>query len=166
MIYCSSFSKTISPGLRVGWCAPGKYYQPYVQAKMMLSQMNTMPPQLAIAEYLANGGYDRHLRRLRRAYREQTARIIDAVSRYFPPGTKVTRPTGGHVIWIELPPPIDTMQLHADAATNGISIAPGPLFAVHGEYRNCFRLNAGLPWSPAIDHALQTLARLAKAQLV
>ncbi len=166
VIYCSSFSKTISPGLRVGWCAPGKYYQPYVQAKMMLSQMNTMPPQLAIAEYLANGGYDRHLRRLRRAYREQTARIIDAVSRYFPPGTKVTRPTGGHVIWIELPPPIDTMQLHADAATNGISIAPGPLFAVHGEYRNCFRLNAGLPWSPAIDHALQTLARLAKAQLV
>lgn len=164
VIYCSSFSKTLSPGLRVGWCAPGKYLPQYLQAKMMLSQMSTMAPQLAIAEYLANGAYDKNVRRLRRAYREQTLRMIDAVSRYFPAGTKVTRPTGGHVIWIELPAPLDAMRLRADAAANGISIAPGPLFAVHGEYRNCLRLNTGLPWKPEIESAVETLGVLATQQ--
>jgi len=165
VIYCSSFSKTISPGLRVGWCAPGKYLPRYLQAKMMLSQMNAVPPQLAIAEYLANGGFDRHLRRLRSAYREQTARMIDAVCRYFPSGTLVSRPAGGHVIWIELPAPADALRLHREAAAEGISIAPGPLFAVHGEYRNCFRLNTGLPWSSAIDDAIRTLGQLAARQV-
>jgi DNA-binding transcriptional MocR family regulator len=165
VLYCGSFSKTLTPGFRIGWCIPGRWQAEFERRKQMLNHMTPTATQLAIAEYLAGGGYDRHLRRMRRAYREQTLRMIDAVARHFPRGTKVTQPEGGHVLWIELDPRVDAMKLFEDAGRAGVSIAPGPVFAVHGEYRNCIRLNCGLPWSPRIDNAVQTLGRLVAEQM-
>ncbi|NEZ67002.1 PLP-dependent aminotransferase family protein [Leptolyngbyaceae cyanobacterium CCMR0082] len=165
VIYCSSVSKTLSPGLRVGWCIPGRYQQQVEHMKVVVSHMTATAPQLAVAAFFANGGYDRHLRNLRRAYQQQMNRMLQAILDYFPAETRVTRPSGGHVLWVEIPGGFDALELFEDAIQYHISIAPGPMFSASNGYRNCFRLNTGLPWSDAIDQAMKTLGDLAKKQL-
>jgi DNA-binding transcriptional MocR family regulator len=88
VLYCSSFSKTLAPGYRVGWIVPGKYQRRVRQLKAFINIATASPTQLAIAEFLTNGGYDHHLRRLCRVYSRQVAKTRDAVGRYFPPGTR------------------------------------------------------------------------------
>jgi DNA-binding transcriptional MocR family regulator len=165
VIYCSSVSKTLSPGLRIGWCLPGRYQQDIEKTKVVVSHMTATAPQLTVAAFLANGGYDRHLRNLRREYQKQMTRMIQAIVDDFPAETRVTRPTGGHVLWVELTGGFDAIELFEDAIQHGISIAPGPMFSTSNGFRNCFRLNTGLPWSPEIDSAMKTLGYLAKKQL-
>jgi DNA-binding transcriptional MocR family regulator len=117
---------------------------------------------MAIAEFLANGGYDRHLRALRRVCAARMARVRETAARRFPSGSRVTRPAGGSVLWVELPESIDATALSAEALRAGISVAPGALFTAGDAYRNCLRLNATY-WSVQIEQALQTLGALATA---
>ncbi|WP_204102463.1 MULTISPECIES: PLP-dependent aminotransferase family protein [Spirulina sp. CCY15215] len=166
IIYCSSVSKILSPGLRIGWCAGGRYGDRIARVKAIINQSTSIPPQLAVAEFLANGGCDRHLRQLRHAYQSQMNRILQAICDYFPTETRVTQPNGGHVLWLEMPAGFDSLQLYHQALAHKISIAPGVMFSVSGKYyQNCFRLNTAIAWSPAIDRAMQTLGQLAKQQL-
>ena len=161
VLYCSSFSKTLAPGYRVGWIVPGRYQRKVQQLKSLFNIATATPTQLAIAEFLTNGGYDHHLRTIRRAYSRQVAKMRDAVGRNFPVGTKVTRPEGGFMLWVELPEAIDAFKLYEGAMKEGISIAPGSLFTTTGErYRNCFRLNAAF-WSERVEQALETVGGLA-----
>lgn len=89
-----------------------------------------------------------------------------AIAAYFPAETRVTRPTGGHVLWVEMPEGFDTLRLYREALQQHIGIAPGVIFSASGQdYRNCFRLNTAIVWTPAIDRAMQTLGYLAKKQL-
>ncbi len=162
VMLCSSFSKTLAPGYRVGWTAPGRF-RPHVENLKFTSSMATAtPPQMAIAEFLRSGGYDRHLRRLRRKLMVQVQQMTRAISRYFPDGTKVTRPQGGYVLWIELPRAVDSLDLHRRALAQKISVAPGPIFSAKQKNKNFIRLSCGLPWSEKIDRALQTVASLAR----
>jgi len=156
VLYCSSFSKTLAPGYRVGWIVPGRFQRKIEQLKVLFNIATASPTQLALAEFLANGGYDSHLRSLRRTYARQTARMRDAVTRYFPPGTHVTRPEGGYILWVELPEGYDSFKLYEAALQKGISVAPGTIFTLGDKYRNCFRLNASF-WSERIEQALETL---------
>ncbi|MEM6255711.1 MAG: PLP-dependent aminotransferase family protein [Cyanobacteria bacterium P01_D01_bin.156] len=165
VIYCSSVSKTLSPGLRVGWCIPGRYQQQVEHMKVVVSHMTATAPQLAVAAFFANGGYDRHLRMLRRTYQQQMNRMHQAILDYFPAETRVTRPRGGHVLWVEIIGGFDALELFEEGVKYNISIAPGPMFSPSGGYQNCFRLNTGLSWSGEIDHAMKTLGHLAKKQL-
>lgn len=165
VLYCNSFSKTISPGLRVGWCAAGRYAEQVQQLRVISSQATATLPQMALAEYLAGGGHDQHLRRVRRQYREQADRFVDAVAAFFPQGTRVTKPAGGHVIWVEMPRGCDSLKLHDAACEHNISIAPGPLFTSGQGYVNCLRLNAGIVWDARVEAAIDTLGQLASAQL-
>ena len=165
VLYCASYSKTLSPGLRVGWCVPGRYQATVEQLKMVVNYGMAKANQQAIAAFLANGGYDRHLRQLRRAYHEQMMRMTQAICEHFPPETKVTRPTGGHVLWVELPAEFDSMKLYEQAYQQQISIAPGLMFSPSGSYRNCLRLNCGLLWSDEIEWAMKTLGDAIKQQL-
>jgi DNA-binding transcriptional MocR family regulator len=165
VLYCSSFSKTLSPGFRVGWAVAGRYQAKVEQLKWVINQMGALSLQLTIAAFLANGGYDRHLRHLRRAHQSQTLRMTQAICEYFPGETKVTRPNGGHVLWVELPAQFDSIQLYEEALQHQISIAPGMIFSTSNSYGNCFRLNCGFPWSDEIDQAMQTLGSLIKRQL-
>lgn len=165
VLYCASFSKTLSPGLRVGWVLPGRYQAQVEQLKLFVNMATAAAPQLAIAAFLANGGYDRHLRQLRRAYHTHILRMTQAISDYFPGETKVTRPTGGYVLWVELPPEFDSMQLYQDACQHNISIAPGLMFSPSNSHHNCFRLNCGLLWSEEIERAIEKLGYLIKRQL-
>jgi DNA-binding transcriptional MocR family regulator len=162
VLLCSSFSKTLAPGYRVGWTAPGRF-KPQVESLKFTSSMATVTaPQMAIADFLQNGGYDRYLRKLRRILMTQVQQMSNAVGRYFPAGTKVTRPQGGYVLWVELPNGVDSLELHRRALAQKVSIAPGPIFSAKQKHKNFIRLSCGLPWSEKIDRAVQTLADLAR----
>ncbi|MEN8730744.1 MAG: PLP-dependent aminotransferase family protein [Desulfuromonadales bacterium] len=164
VMLCSSFSKTVAPGYRVGWIAAGRYQEQIERGKMLANVATSSPPQLAIAEFLANGGYEHHLRSVRRVYARQAAQMGDAIGRFFPEGTRVSRPQGGFVLWVEMPQPVDAVVLYEQAKAHGITIAPGVIFSVDGRYRNCIRLNAAC-WTPAVEVAVETLGRLAASQL-
>lgn len=162
VLLCSSFSKTLAPGLRIGWVAPGKHLAQVAQLKYVSTLTTPEFPQLILAEFLAQGGYDHHLRKLRRAFTDQVRQMTDAVTAHFPKGTRVTRPLGGFVVWVELPFDIDTMALYDDAVAQGFSFAPGRLFSSTDRYRHCLRLSCGHPWSPEREHAVVKLGRLIK----
>lgn len=116
-------------------------------------------PQAAVAELLASGGFERHLRRLRPLYQRFVAEMADAVLKQFPEGTRCTRPTDGHVLWVELPKNVDALQLYELAVQAGMTIAPGHLFSATPRYRNFIRLNAAF-WSRDTERAIRRLADL------
>jgi len=161
VLYCSSFSKTLAPGYRVGWIVPGRFKEKVAQLKVVFNIATASPNQLAIAEFLTNGGYDHHLRSLRRLYSRQTHQLRNAIGRYFPPGTRVSRPEGGYILWVELPEGYNAFRLYELALQEGISIAPGRIFTLGDKYGNCLRLNAAF-WSERTEQALETLGGLAE----
>jgi DNA-binding transcriptional MocR family regulator len=117
---------------------------------------------MAVAEFLEHGAYDLHLRRIRAFFAEQIIRFSAAIAEYFPPETKVSRPSGGFALWIELQPEIDTVELARRAMNqHQIAIAPGCIFSASGaRFGNCFRMSCGYPWSAKIESAVRTLGKL------
>ena len=160
VLHCSSFSKSLSPVLRVGWALTGRYKTRVEELKFLNTLTTSSIPQLAIAEYLKHDGYDHHLRRIRKAYAQQANIMAAAVRRFFPKGTRVSRPMGGYVLWVELPAQVDSMQLYRRALECNITIAPGRMFSVADAYRHCIRLNYSYPWSAELDRALAKLGKL------
>ncbi len=165
VLLCSSFSKTLAPSLRVGWCAPGRYLERVRRLKFTNTLGTPVVLQKTVSDFLRNGGYDHHLRSIRRAYHHQLHLFSQAILRHFPEGTRLSRPEGGFVLWIELPPGVDTLRLHRDALKHHITTAPGALFSVKDRYKNCLRMNCGVPWGEAIEAAVRTLGELARKQL-
>lgn len=142
VLLCSSFSKDISPSYRVGWIAPGRYQARVEQLKMATNIATSVLPQLAIAQFLESGGYDSHLRTIRRAYAQKVNEMVQAVMHHFPAGTRVSTPAGGFVIWVQLPGEVDSLVLYQRALSSGITLAPGYIFSAADKYRNFIRLNA------------------------
>jgi DNA-binding transcriptional MocR family regulator len=163
VLLCSSFSKTIAPGYRVGWVAAGRFQSKIERLKVLSNLATSTPTQLAVAEFLSSGGYDRHLRKIRRVYKRQAMEMAEAVSRYFPEGTRIMRPSGGYVLWVELPKHVDSLKLYQTALNSGITIAPGPIFSAKQKFLNFIRLNAGF-WSERIEKAIVALGRQAAMQ--
>ncbi len=167
VLYCCSVSKTLSPGMRIGWCAGGSFHPQIVRAKSVLNLTTSTLPQLTLAAFLANGGYDRHLRQLRRIYQHQSHKILQGICDHFPAETRVTQPRGGQVLWVEMPEGFNSLQFYRQAMEKGISISPGPLFSPSGDsYLNCFRLSTAMPWSEVVAHSIKTLGHLIKTQLI
>jgi len=160
VLLCSSFSKTLAPGFRVGWVAAGRHARRIRQLKLASSIHTNTLAQLAIAEYLSGGGAEHHLRRLRQAFRSQVADYAHAVAQLFPAGTRVSRPRGGHLLWIELEPGTDTMALAQRALTRRVGIVPGRVFSTGDTFGHCFRLNCGFPLRGGLERSLETLAEL------
>lgn len=160
VMLCDSFTKTLCPGYRVGWVAPGRFKARVEFLKFVNTSASPSLPQMAIAEFLQNGGYDHHLRKIRRFYADQMQRMSQAITRYFPPGTRLTRPTGGMCLWVELPAHIEAMKVYQRALAAGISIAPGPLFSAKRKFENFVRINCGNPWSDKIENAVRDLGRI------
>jgi DNA-binding transcriptional MocR family regulator len=159
VLYCSSFSKCLAPGYRVGWTLAGRYSHAAHKLKMMSSLATAVPSQLAVAEYLEEGGYDRHLRQLRKTLADSLGRLRQMVLSHFPKGTRVSRPAGGYFLWVQLPDGVDTLALHREALAHGISIAPGALFSADQRFRSALRLNGGHPQDPRIEEAVRWLGR-------
>lgn len=161
VMLCDSFSKTVSPGLRVGYTIPGRFYNEVYRLKIASTLASPTLPQLVMAKFLQTGGYEHQMRALRKAFAVQMQKIIGAVGEYFPEGTKVTRPNGGFVVWVECPREVDAIALHSEAMREKISIAPGPAFSKTDQYNHYIRLNCGYPWSERIERAIETLGKIA-----
>lgn len=162
VLHCSSFSKCLAPGYRVGWAAPGQLARKVERLKLLTSLSGSIPVQAALADYLQEGGYDHHLRTLRQSLQAQRSSLFDAVNRHFPHGTRVVRPAGGYFVWVELPVGVDAMALHRAALAHHISLAPGPMFSARAEFRHHIRLTCGQRWDAALERAIRTLARLVR----
>lgn len=162
VLHCSSFSKSLSPGHRIGWTIPGRYKEKVIRLKRMHTVSTNTLSQAAIAHFLSNGRYELHLRHLRKALHTQSLRYIQAISEYFPDDTKMTRPQGGFALWIELNKKINAYKLHKKALKQNIGIAPGQIFSSQARFENCLRLSYGEPWSPRIEEGIKTLGRLVK----
>ena len=159
VMLCSSFSKDISGGLRVGWVAPGRYKSEVEWLKFTVNAATATLPQMVVAEFLADGGYDHHMRQMRRECARSVNLFSQAVTRYFPPETRVTRPTGGFVLWLQLPENVDSLELYKLALENKITIAPGYLFSATDRFSNFIRLNA-VVWSYPIERAVEKLGEM------
>lgn len=163
VMHCSSFSKCLAPGYRIGWAMPGRFVSQVSRLKLTTTLSASAPAQAALADYLAKGGYDKHLRQLRHTLAVQQSAMAQAVVRHFPKGTKATRPGGGYFLWIELPGQANALDIHRKALSLGISVAPGPMFSASGNFSHCLRLNYGHAWTRDAEAAVATLGRLAGA---
>lgn len=160
VLLCGSFSKTLAHGYRIGWVAPGRFQDRVQLLKHSQTVATTTLPQRAIATFLEGGGYDRHLRALRRHIAGSMARLEAAVETHFPRGTRMTRPQGGMLLWVELPRKVDAVELYRRALAEGITIAPGPVFSARQHLGHFIRLNAGIEWTPRVDLALARVGEL------
>jgi len=162
VMHCSSFSKCLAPGYRVGWVAPGKYLQTVERLKLTTTISASVPAQAAIAKYLQKGGYDKHLRSLRHTLMVNQIKFIEAIERHFPEGTRLTAPQGGYFLWVKLPDGVNALQLHKLALANGISIAPGPIFSAQRGFTDYIRLNYGHIWDARTEVSLAVLGGLVR----
>ena len=115
ILHCSSFSKCLAPGFRVGWVAAGRYAQQVQRLQLMSTVSTSVPTQMALADYLLHGGYDTHLRRLRRLLAQRQSAMRQAIAHHFPPTVKVSQPDGGYFLWLELDPALSSMELYRRA---------------------------------------------------
>lgn len=160
VMLCSSFSKCLSPALRIGFVAAGRYRAQVALHKTITSGGTNPVTQQVLAEYLESGAYARHMRGLRRTYERQVDAMRASVARHFPTATRITRPQGGFVLWVELPEGVDTTALYDRAIAAGVAYVPGELFSASGMYRNCLRLNCGNPHTPEVEDAVRRLGGL------
>lgn len=160
VLHCSSFSKSLAPGYRVGWVAAGRFAKSLQRHTLMTTMSASLPAQSAVIQFLQSGGFERHLRRLRGALHARMSAASSLVESAFPTGTRVSRPRGGYFLWIELPAGTDAMELHAKAMHSRIGVAPGHLFSPDQRFSRCVRINIGHPEGTVLP-ALRQLANLA-----
>jgi DNA-binding transcriptional MocR family regulator len=165
VLHCSSFSKSLAPGYRVGWTAAGRYARAVERLKLMSTLSVAVPSQVALQAYLQQGGFDRHLRGLRLKLRDAQERALQAIARHFPRGTRVAAPEGGYFLWVELPAGVDALQLHALALSQNISVAPGQLFSADQRFRQFLRVNYGHPDGAGLERGLRTVGELARGMV-
>lgn len=163
VILCSSFSKTIAPGYRVGWMLPGRFRQKALEIKATTNVSSSAPAQMAIGEYLRQGRMERHLKKLRSELEKQMDTMQLHLGRHFPEGTRVTHPSGGAVLWLELPKTVDSVELFFQARANNIGIAPGAIFSTQDKFSNYIRISCCSPWTEALGSGVRTLGKLAEA---
>lgn len=161
VIHCGSYSKSLAPGLRVGWIVPGPRFHRIKSLKYATSLANATVSEMVVAEFLKSGGVERHLRKVRRLYARQTEEIREAILERFPGEIRVTRPTGGFVLWCEMPDGFDSEAFALAALKRKISVVPGTLFSASCGLRNRFRVSCGFPLDDRARRALGILAKLA-----
>lgn len=166
VLWCSSVSKTLAPGYRVGWVAPGKYKEKILKLKLVHMISSSSVAHEAVANFLKTGKYETHLRQFRRTLQQNYQQYVRAIAAYFPEGTKTSRPQGGLALWLEFDKDIDTVKLYDLALKQGMSIAPGRMFTLQDQFQNCMRLCIGLPWTDELNQKLKQLGKLAGTSYV
>jgi DNA-binding transcriptional MocR family regulator len=160
VVTCSSFSKTLAPGYRIGWIIANRDREQMLSRKHAVSMSSCSVTQMAVAEYLAEGGYDRHVRGLRRTLMQQVGKMRHQLSMVLPVGTRISQPQGGFVLWVELPRGIDAMEVFNDCLSRNVSILPGSIFSPTRKFKNCIRISCGHPWSSDIENGLRVLGEV------
>jgi DNA-binding transcriptional MocR family regulator len=159
VLLCSTLAHYVAPGFNIGWCAGGRWHAEVARLKAVTNVAGARLPQLALAEFLESGAFDKHVKQLRVKLWRSVEATRHEVLRTFPKGTSVSHPEGGFVIWIQLPRQYDGADVARRAASAGIHILPGAVFSPTGQYRNCIRIACGHPFE-AIQPAVRTLARM------
>ncbi|GEL10955.1 DNA-binding transcriptional regulator, MocR family, contains an aminotransferase domain [Flavobacterium glycines] len=165
VMWCGSVSKTLAPGYRVGWVAPGKFKDKLIRHKLLHTMSSPPLFQEVIADFMEHGRYDHHLRSLRNTLYANYLHFQRTIENYFPENTKISKPQGGFVLWLELDPRIDTAILYDTAVQHKIGFAPGRMFTQHNQYNNCMRLNFAVKWDEKVENSLKRLGTLIKQQL-
>ncbi|SEM65273.1 DNA-binding transcriptional regulator, MocR family, contains an aminotransferase domain [Mucilaginibacter gossypiicola] len=160
VLYCSSFSKTLAPGFRVGWVSAGKYHHELEKLKFGSNISTNGVLQDAIGRFLESGQYDKHIRKMRLSLQSQMVKYVGTISGYFPKETRLSIPQGGLSVWIELPITTDAFALQKAALAKGIGICPGHIFSASNIYHQCIRINYCPLWNNKIDNAIKTIASL------
>src|SRR5476649_456049 len=157
VLLCSSFSKTLAPGLRIGWIAPGRYHNRALHMKFISTGATSTLPQIALTDFIKQGYYHQHLRRMRNQYQRNLCTVTDWVTKYFPCGVGVSRPQGGFLLWIELDERLDAQRLNRLLEEHKVHIAIGSIFSASGKYRNCLRINYAQPLTDSYERAIQQI---------
>lgn len=160
VLLCSSFSKTVSPAVRVGYVAAGKYAQEVAFLKTVSSGATSHFFQAVVADFIGGSGYDSQIRKMRRVLAQRIAHMSDAVSASFPQECFISEPQGGFVLWVQMPMQVDALDLHKKAIKERIAFMPGPLFSASGKLRDYLRLNCGNSWSHDIAIAVEKLGHM------
>ncbi len=163
ILTCGSFSKTAAPGYRVGWVVAEHFLEEVTRLKRAFSCSSNLISQLTLADFMASGDYQRHLKALRPVLQSNAERLRAEISEYFPAETRTSDPVGGGVLWVALPTGVDAVGLFDDAIEAGISIAPGPIFSPSGRYSNYVRLSYGHVWDERSEDAVRWLGARIKA---
>lgn len=163
VVYCSSFSKTLAPGFRVGWCIPGRFIEEVTHQKYISNVSSPTLTQQTIGDFLLNGRYDLHLKRLRKALHIQSLKYSQTIKKYFPEDICISQPKGGFVLWIELDEDVNAFKLYREAIKEKVSIAPGQIFSTGDQFQNYIRISFGFPFDDEIDCGLKKLGNLAVA---
>ena len=157
IITCGSFSKTAAPGYRIGWVVTDHYIDKIERLKRSFSCSSGLLQQLTLADFLATGDYGRHLKALRPVLKQNAERMAALVAEYFPEETRISKPVGGAVLWLELFAGVDAETLFDEAINAGISITPGHIFSPCSCYTNFVRLSYGHPWTERTEDAMRWL---------
>ena len=157
VILCSSFSKSLSRDLRLGWISGARWHDRIIKLKLVTQLTSSRYLQQGVAEFMADGSFATHLRRQRHELRERRDRLI-AHLRIWPDDLRISLPQGGLAVWVELPDGVDTLKAYPEALDRGVVITPGPLFSVSGQFRNCMRLSFSHPWDKSRVEALNILS--------
>ena len=161
VIYCSSFSKTIAPGLRVGWTIPGRYREKLEWLQTFNTFSAASLSQFALNAYLEGGHYDRHLRTVQAAYKENVSNFIKLIKCNFPEGTLLSEPRGGFILWICLPEKVRVVELQEKALQLGVTIVPGEVFSGTDHFKNYLRISCAVPWTEDVKNAIRSLGKMA-----
>ena len=165
VMHCSSLSKSLSPGYRIGWVIPGKFLEQVKQIKRIHNISSPTLTQAAMAHYLQYGRYEYHLKNMRKALHTQCLRFLQGIIDYFPEDTKVSRPHGGFILWVQLNKKVNTFKLRIEAMKHHISIVPGKIFSASCNYNNCIRISFGKPWDDNAEYGLMMLGKIIKKMM-
>ncbi len=165
VMWCNSVSKTLAPGYRVGWIAPGKFKEKIVRQKIAQTVCSPSLFSDVIADFLEFGRFDHHLRTFRNKLYSNYLQIQKTVEESFPDNTKVSQPKGGFMLWLELDKRICTEDLYDAALAKKVNFAPGRMFSQYNHYNNCMRLNYAMEWTDKVEHDLRKLGELVKNKI-
>jgi len=163
VILCSSYSKSLSRDLRLGWILPGKHIQKVKQLKIVTSIATGITVQKGLAMYLEHGYYERYIKKQRRVLEVQSIQLQGVIKQHLLSVQSCSTPKGGLVLWAELPADIDTIKLYRKAQDEGITITPGSLFSSQNKYQNFLRLSFSEVLTEERTEALKRIEMLIQA---
>ncbi|MER7047052.1 aminotransferase-like domain-containing protein [Streptomyces jumonjinensis] len=166
VIYLGSFSKTLAPGLRVGWAlAPAAVREKLVLAAESAMLSHAVFNQLAVDRYMRTQPWPEQLGNFREMYRERRGAMLDALEKYMPPGVSWTRPAGGFFVWVTLPEGLDSKAMLPRAIQSRVAYVPGTGFYANGDGRQAMRLSYCYPPPERINDGVRRLADVIGAEV-
>ncbi len=159
---CSSFSKTVSPGYRIGWIIPGKYMDQVRQVRDMTGIVPSTPAQMAMGEFMRKGEYERHLKPMRQRLSRAMSALYCSIGQYFPEGTCASRPSGSMNLWLRLPEGVDSSELFFKALQQGIYVVPGSILSFSNTFNNYIRLSSDGLWNQQYEDYVGLLGELVR----